>query len=324
MWLRFPIPMSAPSRKSAMSDSPSPARNSQQARLQLKKFGYAFDEEGVLRKIDPATETVQEAYSYDFTAENYRHYRNVIKQIPEIAYDLLEKSGLSRTRIPFDEASERSTIIFSQPSRLQKSKKLLVLTQGCGLVSEGQSQRSLIIYNSLDHGSQISYVRRAQQLGYDLLVTNANDCTRFCIENRNATNAKNVEERFLEHSKYVWENIVMPSDPESVALVAHSYGSRLILDLVDRFSAFFRERVFAIAFTDANMGSPQAKNRDYLCEVSCDWVASQLPLDTPISHLSHSIRKVSAGHPQHEGTSRSAIDSIIRFIEDKCEQRRNQ
>jgi len=93
---------------------------------------------------------------------------------------------------------------------------------------------------------------------------------------------------------------------------------------VDNYSKFFKESVFAIAFTDAAMGSPQAKNRDYLCEVTCDWVASSSPLDTPVSQSNKSIRKVSAGHTKHEWTSYSAIDSVFQFIEEKYEQRMNK
>ncbi|XP_036674087.3 FAM172 family protein homolog CG10038 [Drosophila suzukii] len=303
----------------------SSARSSEQAALQLKKIGYAFDKEGVLRKIDPATdEPGKEPYSYNVKsdpAENERHYQNVANQIPEIVYDLLEKNGLSRTYIPFDQAPERSTFVFSQPSKLLQSKKLLVLIHGSGLVNAGQWARSLIINNSLDHGSQLPYVRKAQKLGYDLLITNANDCKRFCNGKENPI--KGVETS-RDHMKYVWENIVLPSNPESVAIVGHSYGGCLTLDLVDNYSKFFKESVFAIAFTDAAMGSPQAKNRDYLSEVACDWVASSSPLDTPVSQSNKSIRKVSAGHTKHEWTSYSAIDSVFQFIEEKYEQRMNK
>ncbi|XP_016959862.2 FAM172 family protein homolog CG10038 [Drosophila biarmipes] len=308
-----------------MSDSPPRARNSEQALIQLKKFGYAFNKEGVLRKIDPATgEPGEEPYSYnvsDDPAENERHYQNLANQIPEIVYELLEKNGLCRTYIPFDKDPQRSTFVFSQPSKLLQSKKLLVLIHGSGLVNAGQWARSLIINNSLDHGSQLPYVRKAQKLGYDLLITNANDCTRFYNGKKNPI--KGVETS-VEHMKYVWKNIVLPSNPESVAIVAHSYGGCLTLDLVERFSDFFKESVFAIAFTDAAMGSPQAKNRDYLCEVSCDWVASSSPLDTPVSESKKSIRKVSAGHTKHEWTSHSAIDPVFKFIEEKYEQRTNK
>ncbi|XP_017040989.1 LOW QUALITY PROTEIN: FAM172 family protein homolog CG10038 [Drosophila ficusphila] len=308
-----------------MPDSPPPATNCEEALVQLKKFGYAFDGAGVLRKIDPATgEPGKEPFSYnvsDDPAENEKHYQNLANQIPEIVYALLEKNGLSRTYIPFNNPPERSSFIYSQPAKLSQSKKLLVLIHGSGYVKAGQWARSLIINNSLDHGSQLPYVRQAQKLGYDLLITNANDCKRFYNGKDNPI--KEVDTP-IDHTRYVWKNIVLPSKPESVAIVAHSYGGCLTLDLVDRYSDFFKESVFAIAFTDAVMGSPQAKNKDYLCDVTCDWVASNSPLDTPVSQSKNGIRKISAGHTKHEWTSYSAIDSVFKFIEEKYEQRSNK
>nr|XP_017000346.2 FAM172 family protein homolog CG10038 [Drosophila takahashii] len=324
MWSKL-IKIFRPSRAIEMPDSPAPATNCEQALVQLKNFGYAFDGAGVLRKIDPATgEPGKEPFSYnvsDDAAENEKHYQNLANQIPEIVYALLEKNGLSRTYIPFDTAPDRSSFVFSQPAKLSQSKKLLVLIHGSGYVKAGQWARSLIINNSLDHGSQLPYVRKAQKLGYDVLITNANDCRRFYNGRDNPI--KGVESS-VEHMKYVWKNIVLPSNPESVAIVAHSYGGCLTLDLVERFTDFFKEFVFAIAFTDAAMGSPKAKTRDYLCEVTCDWVASDTPLDTPVSQSKNSIRKVSAGHTKHEWTSYSAIDSVFKFIEEKYEQRANR
>jgi len=68
----------------------------------------------------------------------------LVSKSPEIVYDLLEKNGLSRTYIPFDQAPERSTFVFSQPSKLLQSKKLLVLIHGSGLVNAGQWARRCV------------------------------------------------------------------------------------------------------------------------------------------------------------------------------------
>ncbi|XP_043654946.1 FAM172 family protein homolog CG10038 isoform X1 [Drosophila teissieri] len=324
MCSRF-IQIFRPHRSFKMSTSSPPASNCEEALTQLKNFGYAFDGEGVLRKVDPATgEPGKEPFSYnvsDDPAENEKHYQKLANQIPEIVYALLEKNGLSRTYVPFDQPPERSSFVFSQPAKLSQSKKLLVLIHGSGFVKAGQWARSLIINNSLDHGTQLAYVRQAQKLGYDLLIPNANDCTRFYNGKENPIKGLNTS---VDHTNYVWKNIVLPAKPESVAIVAHSYGGSLTLDLVEQFPDFFKESVFAIAFTDAAMASPQAKDREYLSDVACDWVASNTPLDTPVSQSKSSIRRISAGHTKHEWTSYSAIDSVFKFIEEKYEQRVNK
>ncbi|XP_017143128.1 FAM172 family protein homolog CG10038 isoform X1 [Drosophila miranda] len=310
-----------PPRYYDMTD-PAPATKCDEAIAKLKEFGYAFDEGGVLRQIDPATgKPGKEPYTYDIKGDaddNEKHYQNLAEQIPNIIYALLEKSGLSRTYVPFGKPPDRSSFVYSQPAKLAQSKKLLVLIHGSGEVRAGQWARSLIINNSLDHGSQMPYIRQAQKLGYDILITNTNDCRRFY--NGKANPIKAVETS-TEHAKYVWKNIVLPSHPESVAIVAHSYGGYVTIDLVDHFLDFFKEKVFAIAFTDAVIGSPASDCENYLQEVTCDWVTSNSPLDTPISSTRDKIRRVSAGHTKHEWTSYSAMDSVFKFFEEKYEQR---
>ncbi|KPU79449.1 uncharacterized protein Dana_GF17730, isoform B [Drosophila ananassae] len=307
-----------------MPDTNLPTANCEEAITKLRNFGYAFDDTGVLRKIDPATgEPGNDQFSYNVSndaTENEKHYQKLADQIPEIVYALLEKEGLRRTYIPFGQPPEQSSFIYSLPAKLSKSKKLLVLIHGSGQVKAGQWARSLIINNSLDHGTQLPYVRQARKLGYDVLITNTNDLKRFFDGKDNPI--KGVETP-TQHTKYVWKNIVIPSNPESVAIVAHSYGGFLTMDLAEQFVDFFKEKVFAIALTDAVMGTIQS-NKEYISEVACDWVTSKTPLGTAVLTTKGSIRKISAGHTKHEWTSYSAIDSIFKYIENKYEKRSNK
>ncbi|EDV41954.2 uncharacterized protein Dana_GF17730, isoform A [Drosophila ananassae] len=323
MWSKFLRNFRAP-RYCDMPDTNLPTANCEEAITKLRNFGYAFDDTGVLRKIDPATgEPGNDQFSYNVSndaTENEKHYQKLADQIPEIVYALLEKEGLRRTYIPFGQPPEQSSFIYSLPAKLSKSKKLLVLIHGSGQVKAGQWARSLIINNSLDHGTQLPYVRQARKLGYDVLITNTNDLKRFFDGKDNPI--KGVETP-TQHTKYVWKNIVIPSNPESVAIVAHSYGGFLTMDLAEQFVDFFKEKVFAIALTDAVMGTIQS-NKEYISEVACDWVTSKTPLGTAVLTTKGSIRKISAGHTKHEWTSYSAIDSIFKYIENKYEKRSNK
>ncbi|KAH8268435.1 hypothetical protein KR026_007103 [Drosophila bipectinata] len=323
MWSKIFRLFGAP-RYCDMPDTNLPTASCEEAIIQLRKFGYAFDDTGVLRKIDPATgEPGNDQFSYnvsDDASENEKHYQKLADQIPEIVYALLEKEGLRRTYIPFGKPPEQSSFVYSLPAKLSQSKKLLVLIHGSGQVKAGQWARSLIINNSIDHGTQLPYVRQARKLGYDVLITNANDISRFYDGKDNPI--KGVESP-TQHTKYVWKNIVIPSNPESVAIVAHSYGGFLSMDLAEKFAEFFKEKVFAIALTDAVMGTIES-NKEYISEVACDWVTSKTPLGTPVLTTKGSIRKVSAGHTKHEWTSYTAIDSIFKYMEKKYEKRSNK
>ncbi|XP_030568158.1 FAM172 family protein homolog CG10038 isoform X2 [Drosophila novamexicana] len=299
------------------------ARNSQEAIARLREFGYAFNEAGQLRKIDKISgEPGEEPYEFkisDNQAKNQEHYEQLANQIPEIIYELLEKNGLKRTYIPKGVPIEHSTFVFSQPQPLSQSKKLLVLIHGSGYVLAGQWARRLIINNSLDHGTQLPYIQRAQKLGYDILVTNTNDTTRMIKGKR--TPIKGLENS-MTHAAYVWEHIIMPSQPESVAIVAHSFGGAVSRALTEKYTKFFKEKVYAIALTDGTVGHPPAGCQKYFLDVTCNWVSSNEPLDTDLTQgdAAENITCVSAGHPEHEWTSYSAIESVFKFLEKKFEQ----
>ncbi|KAH8311333.1 hypothetical protein KR044_005728, partial [Drosophila immigrans] len=279
--------------------------------------------DGKLHKIDPATgEPGQVPFEFQISqdaAENRAHYDKLANQIPEIIYELLEKNGLQKTYLPFGMPIERSTFIFTQPLPLSKSKKLIILINGSGYVLAGQWARKLIINNSLDHGTQLPYIQRAQKLGYDILVTNTNDNGRE-IKGKYKP-IKGLHDAF-SHASYVWENVVMPSNPESVAIVAHSFGASITRSLTEKYAEFFKEKVFAIALTDGTIGYPPASCKQYFIDVACNWASSNEPLDTDLrTEDTGHFKLVSAGHPEHEWSSYSAMESIFKFFEDKYEQR---
>lgn len=91
----------------------------------------------------------------------------------------------------------------------------------------------LIINNSLDHGTQLPYIKRAQKLGYDILVTNTNDTKRIVKGKEHAIKGLETSQY---HANYVFEHIIIPSEPESVAIVAHSFGATVVRDLVSEAS----------------------------------------------------------------------------------------
>jgi hypothetical protein len=81
------------------------------------------------------------------------------------------------------------------------------------------------------------------------------------------------------------------------------------------------DRTRAIAFTDSVHSSVKRMGREYsdwLGRVGCDWVASQLPLDTlvrPVSQAYNDVVNISAGHHKHEYTTGHAGPAIFPFFE---------
>ncbi|XP_036321463.1 FAM172 family protein homolog CG10038 isoform X2 [Rhagoletis pomonella] len=299
----------------------SSAEKSGLALKKLREFGYAFNAEGQLRKIDETTgEPGAEPFKFtisDDHAKNQAHYEQLAEQIPEIVYDLLEQNGLRRTYVPDDVPQEQATFIFTKPEKLVEPKKLVVIIHGSGYVRAGQWARSLIINNSLDHGTQIPYIKRAESLGYDILLTNTNDNYRMINgENRPIPRLGSAS----AHARYVWEKYVMACNPESVAVVAHSYGGAIAMDLAKRFTKFFEKNVFAIALTDSAHFQIPGEAKQIILDISCNWVSSSAPLDTEIYTGEGEMLSVSAGHPKHEWTSYSSFESVFKFLEEKYER----
>ncbi|XP_039947653.1 FAM172 family protein homolog CG10038 isoform X1 [Bactrocera tryoni] len=301
--------------------SMSSAEKSGLAIQKLREFGYAFNADGQLRKIDDITgEPGEEPFKFSISDDhkkNQEHYEQLADQIPEIVYDLLEQNGLCRTYVPEDIPQEQATFIFTNPQKLVEPKKLIVLIHGSGYVRAGQWARSLIINNSIDHGTQIPYIKRAQSLGYDILVTNTND------NSRNINGEIRPIPRLghaTAHARYVWEKYVMGCNPESVAIVAHSYGGAIAMDLANRFTKFFDDKVFAIALTDSAHFQIPVKAKHVVLDIACNWVSSSAPLDTEIYTGEGEMHSVSAGHPKHEWTSYSAFESVFKFLEEKYER----
>lgn len=104
---------------------------------------------------------------------------------------------------------------------------------------------SLIINHSLDHGTQIPYIRKARELGYEVLILNTNN---------DEYNGKPIRgyRSPTEHGRLVWEQLLLTAtQPEYVAVVGHSYGGVVTLDLARRYTKFFKNRVFAVGLTDS-------------------------------------------------------------------------
>ncbi|XP_055905448.1 FAM172 family protein homolog CG10038 [Eupeodes corollae] len=293
-----------------------------EATKKLRDFGYAFNKEGKLRKVNPATgKPGDEPFQFDVFpdyAQNQRHYEELANCIPDIVYELLEQNGMYRVHTPENIPKEQATFIFTSQQKLDKPKKLMVLIHGSGYVRAGQWARSLIINNSLDHGTVLPYIKKARELGYDIVITNTNDNYR--LSEDGAMKVIPGHNTPITHAATVWEKYVMASNPESVAIVAHSYGGSVTLALAKQFEQFFKHKVFAVALTDsAHFSGGQAAVRN-LRPITRNFVSSDKPLGTVIKSPSDDLPQVSAGHTKHEWTSYSAMSAVFEFIEQRYEE----
>lgn len=111
------------------------------------------------------------------------------------------------------------------------------------------SSHSLIINHSLESGTQIPYINKGRDLGYEVLLTNTNDNYRKAAGG--GTKGIKGSRSPTEHAASVFEKYIIPSEPDAVAIVAHSYGGVVTVELAQKFPEFFKEKVFAVGFTDS-------------------------------------------------------------------------
>lgn len=168
--------------------------------------------------------------------------------------------------------------------------------------------RSLIINHSLDSGTILPYLKKAQERGFDIIVTNTNDNYR---DGKRIEGSGNPE----EHARNVWEKIIMESDPKSIAIVAHSYGGIVTSELARKFQKDFEKKVVAVAFTDSVHGSRGLSS--HIVKNGINFVSSNDPLGHELRSHEDDIKRVSAGHPKHEYTSWACIEALFKFIDGK-------
>ncbi|XP_033611149.1 FAM172 family protein homolog CG10038 [Cryptotermes secundus] len=239
----------------------------------LEGFGYAFNKDGQLRKIDPNTGGPG-SESFEFNVSENEDYN-------QKRYEALGDVSVT---------TENTRCIFS-----------------------------LLINDSLQSGSQIPFIKRARELGYAIIVMNPNENTKVVggkiIKIKNSQNAK-------EHAHYIWKHYVKEMTPKHIAIIAHSYGGFLTVDLATQYYSDFHSRVFAIALTDSvhslEMQKVPPRVSEYLQKVSRNWASHDTPLDTPLpSKMAGDIPRVSAGHTRHEMTSWSSFESVFTFLQER-------
>lgn len=141
------------------------------------------------------------------------------------------------------------------------------------------------------------YIKRAQALGYEVIVTNTNDLGRKGVDIPGC-------EKPEEHFKTVWKEIVQPANAKSIALVGHSYGGWVLCHVGEFFKDDYKNRVFAAALTDSVHRASGKGAR--MTEIGVNFVSSEKAVGTPITseyEAGIDMPRVSAGTKKHEMTS---------------------
>ncbi|KAG1681980.1 Protein FAM172A [Nymphon striatum] len=288
----------------------------------LEEFDYKFNNKGELLSIstnEPFIFNVRDG-DHDYNQQRYEKLGDIIT---DYVYDALENDlQLTKVNVPVDATeNEPHSFFFMTDDALTNKEKLLILVHGSGVVRAGQWSRRLIINDCLDSGTQFPFIKRARDEDYGVIVLNTNDNYR--IIDQTITYIRGSD-RPEHHIRYVWDHFIKHAKAKYISFIAHSYGGVAFFDLASNRYEEMKSRVSGVAFTDSVHGvmriSPTVTN--WIHNSGCNWVASNLPLDTPVINrrLAEDVPCVSAGHPRHDTTSWSSFSSIFTFLDEKRKQ----
>jgi len=227
---------------------------------------------------------------------------------------LVEEAGVERVELPL------GSWVLASPG-LSTADKVFILIQGSGGVRAGQWSRSLCRNETLKEGSILPHVMEASRQGYSLLILNPNHNTDEDGEPIPGSESQ------IEHTQTVMDLALVQDahplridDHAHVVMMVHSFGGRCVQSLLShpQLGPLVSSRVSRLALTDSRY-SPQ-QDRDALAWLGGDhvrhWVASDLPLDTPILPERGFMGTpcVSAGTVDHASTNHVSLSSILSFL----------
>lgn len=300
-----------------------------------------------MRQIDVDDDSItDQPYKFDVypqARKNQARYEALGEVITEHVYQMLLDAGLHKIYVPSPQAPN-SSFVFGTKTSFENTKKLLILIHGSGVVRAGQWSRSLIINHSTDHGTQLPYIKKAIELGYEVLVTNTNNNYRIENGKRIPLEGNRSPEA---HIASVWDQLIAPvyDTIEAFAVVAHSYGGVVTVRMADDHRDEYLAKCFAIGFTDSvHYSGGLSEMRHWFHEVRRSFKTSlsksitfgmKIIMENAYVYLQHarnfvtsskplnqkldddSIPCYSAGHTKHEWTSWACMDALFPFLEEQ-------
>ncbi|KAI8621362.1 Arb2 domain-containing protein [Chytriomyces sp. MP71] len=251
-------------------------------------------------------------------AQNQRHYEAIGAAMTNLIVERMQREcGLVAARVPVDvSGSEPTSTVYHSQDALTSDKPLLLLVPGIS-IDVGQWARKIIINESVSKGSMLTYIHRAHEAGYNVLVLNSNQNH---VDNVPIRGNETPE----EHVDYVWQHLVLPSTTNHVLAVAHSYGGVCMQTLTDtRSDEIKSKKLIAIALTDSvhrtgyPFGGSKKSGISELAHLAVNWIRSESPLGTGDGLDFSGVELRSAGTDQHDQTTVLAIDKVFEFLAER-------
>jgi len=240
----------------------------------LIDFGYHFVLNGTRHSL------VQDRVGiHGFVWNGQKHYDFLTGAlVREVQKRLTTDAGLSAVKL----FPSEKTLVYVSPNAAS-AETIIVLIHGSGAVRAGMWANSVAINNSLEAGSMLPAIAKAQERGWGVIVINPNVQDKVC-SGRNGC---------IDHTVAAFDKFVVDSKAGKggqVLMIAHSNGGKCVMGLLKERQEEVIASVAGISFTDAvhyKIGPPfklEDSVTDFLAQRTVDWVASSEPLDTPLKY----------------------------------------
>ena len=186
------------------------------------------------------------------------------------------------------------------------------MIHGSGVVRAGQWARKLIINEDTSKGTMLPYINHITQQGWGVAVLNTNhnedEQTQDIIPDNGSPE---------EHANTVWEEVIKPCRAESIAIISHSYGGVVTMDLASSQKEDWLGRVKGVFMTDSVHYSSLTGDKELDTElelISKNYVTSEQEVGSALTSARRGVARYSAGHTAHEWTSWAARQEIFQDL----------
>lgn len=191
--------------------------------------------------------------------------------------------------------------IFFSPHAFDTPKKLLVLICGSGRIKSGIWSVGICAYRGLKAGSILPCLEEAKKRDMEVVVLNPN--------HPNSS---------YNHSEEIFSDIIIPSNPERVWIIAHSMGGSSTCQIISKNPSWCIQHVKAFALTDgceSKVKSKGYKINEWSHLKGINWIRSEKPLNSPLKD-GESTKHRSAETNDHPLTTFMAFPFIWEFFDE--------
>lgn len=267
-------------------------------------FPYSFTEDGRLCHV-----ATLKPYKFPFQLKDVqatmREHTALCCYISQHVHSLLENK-CNLIKVYLDKGSQSDSpapgFVYMSPGALGHHGMLMVLIQDKGTIRCGVWSWRAVTHEGLERGSQIPYVHWALEESCAVLLMNPNE------------GPMTPEEHVLQ----VWDQLLLNSSAEQIAVVAHGYGGLAFVHLLCCRLEEIQQRKCAVAFVSSSHNlwhQPlRPSGRDWIKVHSSTWVLSSKPKNRLVGSLKAGCRMISAGTQCHETAPAVCMESISRFF----------